>query len=311
MQYYLGIDGGGTKSRLIIGDENLNKIGIYTGDSINIFSVGLKRSFDSLKDLIDSALKKENIKISEVNRICIASAGLARTYELNEITKFFSNTYPSLKTVFTTDIMALMVGALHKDDGICLIAGTGSVAIGQDSTKNIIRAGGFGWRLGDEGSASYIAQEAIKRSLRSYEKRDLETKMIPSLLAFFNLEKIEDTIKFYHDTNLDKSTVASAAAIITEYARKNDPLALDILKVSAKELFKLVLSVQIRLNKVSNRILITAGGVFEHDEIVNKYFNEEVENYNQQKVNANHLLKRIPLKTNALDGALYIAKNTL
>jgi len=311
MQYFLGIDGGGTKSRLIIGDENLNKKALYLGESINIFSVGKDKCFSALKDLIETSLLKENINIKDVKRICVASAGLAREYEIKEFNSFFNKNYPTLETILTTDVRALMVGSLQDKDGICLIAGTGSVAMGQDSNKNVVRAGGFGWRLGDEGSASFIAQEAIKRSIKSQENRDIETKMMQPLLKFFKLKDRDEAIKYFHSSSLDKATVSSAASVVTEWARKGDPLALDILKISADELFKLVLSVHNRLPKIAKREIVTAGGVFEHDEIVNKYFDEKIENYNLDKVNENNLLKRIDLKTNALDGALYIAKNTL
>lgn len=311
MQYFLGIDGGGTKSRLIIGDENLNKKALYLGESINIFSVGKDKCFSALKDLIETSLLKENINIKDVKRICVASAGLAREYEIKEFNSFFNKNYPTLETILTTDVRALMVGSLQDKEGICLIAGTGSVAMGQDSNKNLVRAGGFGWRLGDEGSASFIAQEAIKRSIKSFENRDLQTKMLNPLLNFYNLKNIDEAIKYFHTSNLDKATVSASASIVTKYAISSDPLALDILKISAKELFKLVLSVHNRLPKVAIREVVTAGGVFEHDEIVNKYFNEEIERYNLDKENQNNLLKRIKLETNALDGALYIAKNTL
>jgi N-acetylglucosamine kinase-like BadF-type ATPase len=311
MQYFIGIDGGGTKSRLIISDETLNKKSIYIGNSINIFSVGTEKCFSALKDLIDTSLNKEKIDVSKVQRICIAGAGLAREYELKEFNNFFRTHYPSMETIFTTDIRALMVGALKDKAGICLIAGTGSVCMGQDSNKNIVRAGGLGWRLGDEGSASFIAQEAIKRSIKSFEQRDLDTNMLNPLLDFFNLNSINEAVKYFHSSSLDKATVSSAASIVTEYAMNNDPLALDILKISANELFKLVLSVHNRLPRVTKREIVTAGGVFEHDEIVNNFFDEEINKYNLALVNKSNLLERIPIKTNALDGALYIAMENL
>ncbi len=309
MQYFLGVDGGGTKSRLIISDENLNKISITLGDSINIFSVGEQKAFKSLKTLIETALIEQHISIKDVKRICVASAGLARKYDTKVFGNFFKKNYPTLNTIFTTDIRALLVGAFKNNDGICLIAGTGSIAMGQDLNNNVIRSGGFGWRLGDEGSASFIVQEAIKRSLKSLEKRDLETNMLPDLLNFFNINEIDNAILYFHNPSLDKATVASAAFIVTEYAKKNDLLALDILKQSAKELFKLVLSVNNRLTIIPKRKIITAGGVFEHDEIVNTFFNDEINNYNLD-INKTNILERIPLKTNALEGALYIAKKT-
>lgn len=306
MQYFIGVDGGGTKSRLIIGDIMGKKLFISQGDSINIFSVGIEKSFKSLKNLIDSALIKHQIPLSDIERICIASAGLARPYELNKFNNFFLKTYPGTQTILITDIMALLVGALGSEDGICLISGTGSVAMGRDNNQ-IIRSGGFGWKLGDEGSASNIALEAVKRIIRSSENRDLKTLMTKPILNHFGLKKIEDTIKFFHDPKLDKSTVASAAYIVTEFARKGDLLALDILEIGASELFNLVLSVQSRLASRSNRTLVTAGGVFEHDEVLSDFFKREVQKYNLNSGKEFGNINQSPCKGNALDGALNIA----
>jgi N-acetylglucosamine kinase-like BadF-type ATPase len=307
MQYFVGIDGGGTKSRLVIGNSKGEKLFIAQGDSTNIFSVGLDKSFAALNDLINSSFAKYKIKISEVERICVASAGLAREFELTEFKKFFSNNYPNLKVIFTTDVMALMVGSLDDKDGICLISGTGSVAIGQNGKGQILRAGGFGWKLGDEGSASNIALEAVRRIIRSSENRDLQTNMTRAILNHFGLVKIEDTIKFFHNPYLDKATVASAASIVTDFARKGDLLAIDILQKGATELFNLVFSVQNRLTKIDNRILVTAGGVFEHDEILKDFFNMEIEKYNLEKGNKFGKIQQTLNKGNALDGALHIA----
>ena len=162
--------------------------------------------------------------------------------------------------------------------------------MGQDKNKNIIRAGGFDGirRWGLRSNITWSVRriiEAEKRLRNQYEK---------PLWRLFKLNKVEDTVQFFHNPHLDKASVAAAAFIVTEAARGGDPLALDILKQSAKELFKLVLSVQNRLPQAEKRVLITAGGVFEHDEIVNKYFEEELKKYNSSKENKLNKIERLP-----------------
>lgn len=97
-----------------------------------------------LKHQIDKALNYKNIDINDVKKICFASAGLAREYYINVFTEFFRKNSLTLDTVFTTDVMALLVGAFKEKDGICLIARTGSVAIRQNTNNNIYRSGGHG-----------------------------------------------------------------------------------------------------------------------------------------------------------------------
>lgn len=56
----------------------------------------------------------------------------------------------------------LLVGALESTEGYCLIAGTGSLALARDREGRTARAGGLGYMLGDEGSALWIAWQAIR-----------------------------------------------------------------------------------------------------------------------------------------------------
>ena len=60
----------------------------------------------------------------------------------------------------------LILAAAGLDEGIALIAGTGSVAYGRDSSGREARAGGWGWQLGDDGSGAWIVREAGREVMR-------------------------------------------------------------------------------------------------------------------------------------------------
>ena len=66
MAYFLGIDGGGTKTTAIICDEKYNKISSFTGESINFNSVGMDVARKNLKYVIDGVLADKNITLNAV-----------------------------------------------------------------------------------------------------------------------------------------------------------------------------------------------------------------------------------------------------
>ncbi|MDR2158606.1 MAG: hypothetical protein LBP23_00905, partial [Treponema sp.] len=77
----------------------------------------------------------------------------------------------------------------------CLIAGTGSVALGRSGDGRLVRSGGLGYMLGDEGSAAWIGRTAIARILRSLEGRDLPSSMLRALLEKAGRTQSEDRIR--------------------------------------------------------------------------------------------------------------------
>jgi glucosamine kinase len=60
----------------------------------------------------------------------------------------------------------LVLAAAGLDQGVALVAGTGSVAYGRSASGNEARAGGWGWLLGDDGSGTWIVREAAREVLR-------------------------------------------------------------------------------------------------------------------------------------------------
>lgn len=168
----------------------------------------------------------------------------------------------------------------------------------------LIRAGGLGWRLGDEGSAWWIAQQAVQRTLRSLEGRDLETTLLQPLLSYFRLEKPEDFVALFNGTKLDKASIAAVAPLVTRAGLEGDLLALDILHAAANELVSLVVSVVRRMPKLRDACLVYAGGVLQHDQVVMPKFSEQLSNVYPDVI----LTKG---KGDALDGAVLLAKDAM
>ena len=59
--------------------------------------------------------------------------------------------------------------------GTVLIAGTGSIAARIRDHRLVATSGGYGWLLGDEGSAFWLGREAVRATLESLDLESLET----------------------------------------------------------------------------------------------------------------------------------------
>jgi N-acetylglucosamine kinase-like BadF-type ATPase len=235
-RYFFGLDGGGTQSRLAVCDSTgtiLKEVyggttNLYTGKSEQV-ALNLKALFTQVEQYFPFAGG------------CIGSAGLGREREKVLFRDMLSTLLPTVPVYLCSDGEILLVGGLAGLEGYALISGTGSLALSRSSDGSLKRAGGYGYLLGDEGSAYWIAHQALMRSLRSLENRDLNTTMLPSLLEGCSLSKAEDLIAYVHH-QATKADIAKLAPLVTVFAKEGDLLANDILQCAAKELGSLVVA---------------------------------------------------------------------
>jgi len=300
-QYCFGIDGGGTHSRLALTDRTGKVLFHLKSGSTNIYSATKEEVFENLSHLLNSTMHAMGIGKQDIAAGCIGSAGLGREEEKKLFRGFFDKLLgPEFPVNLCTDGEILLCGGLNSLEGYCLIAGTGSIALGRSSDGNLVRSGGHGYMLGDEGSAAWIGRTAIARILRSLEKRDLSTDMLPAILETSGLVQYSDFIRYVHH-EADKAKIAALAPVVTAAAGKGDPLALDILHTGAEELALLVKSVLAQSPRIQLRELVLAGGIMENDEITTNKLKEILTREFPE-------LKVSPPKGTALEGACKIAR---
>ncbi|MDR1903686.1 MAG: hypothetical protein LBQ88_15575 [Treponema sp.] len=300
--FYFGIDGGGTHSRLAVCDSSGRIAARTEGGSTNIYSVSVNEAFNNITTILDSALQKCSLTRSDLCGGCLGSAGLGRSAERKLFGDFFASLLgEEIPVRLCTDAELLLIGGLGCGEGYCLIAGTGSAALGRSLDGALIRSGGLGYLLGDEGAAAWIGRTAIARSLRSIEGRDLPTVMLERITSACALSEASGLIQYVHH-DADKAAVAALAPLVTQAAREGDPLALDILGAGAAELALLVKSVAERSPWIKNRELVLAGGVIEHDEIITG----KLKSLLAGEAGGPALVEA---KGTALDGACFLARN--
>ncbi len=277
MGYYFGVDGGGTKSRIRLIDSYDKILYEAEGGTTNIYAGETDAALQNLSTLVLKMLVGVNLSPEDITGACISSAGLDREAE-KELFKAHMDSHVGLRcpTYYCNDGESLLVGGLGGLEGICLIAGTGSLGIGRIKSGKLVRAGGLGYMLGDEGSAFWLSHQAIIRTLRSIEDRDLKTDMLPDFLEFYGLATAPQFIALLHK-DLRKSVIAASASIITRNAEEGDPLALDIIGEAVKELTSLLRSVIMRIPEITVKQVVFSGGVLEHDEFIKARLIESIE----------------------------------
>jgi len=249
--YFIGIDGGGTKSKLVLVNGKLEILSEQKGGGTNLLLVGTDNAAKTFLKLINKAVAEINISLSEINGITIGTAGAGRYEQIkllkNKLSKLLESEKYSAKNIYVTnDAEITLKGAFPNNDGIILISGTGSILYGKDKNGNIFRIGGMGKLIGDEGSGYSIGEKGISLVSKMFDGRES-----PSTLYydFMNTFKIHTQAKMI-DTIYNKDfNIAGFAEYVINAAEKGDEKSSGILETESDELIK---HIQVALKILAN-----------------------------------------------------------
>ena len=174
MAYYLGIDGGGTKTRCALGDETTVLATAASGGS-NIVRVGETRARESLHTAIRQVCATAQITFSQIRSLCIGASGAGRpeiAARVRAIVDELNPEFPASRIEVTTDTIIALQAAFGSGPGVIAIAGTGSIVLGRDAAGHTARAGGWGFAVSDEGSGHWIGRQAVSAVLRARDRNE-------------------------------------------------------------------------------------------------------------------------------------------
>lgn len=305
MKYVIGIDGGGTSSTLRILDEQGTELGSGVGGPTNMSAQPVEEVRNTLDNLIIGSIEHAGLSIGECNALCIGTAGAGRAYQSTILKGIIKDIGIKKNVIVRNDADIALVAGAGKEEGIIVIAGTGSIAYGSTLEGKSYRTGGWGHIVGDEGSAYYIGARALTEALRSYDGRRESTLLLPMLMDAINVDDVDYMIKYIYDDGFSKTKIAKLAKVVDEAYKKGDQTAKEILSDGSYELFLLADAVVRKLgfNDITTT-LVTSGSVLLKNDFVFKNFERYVEqNYPKLQI--------VKLDKDAAYGAAYIALQSL
>lgn len=263
MKYFLGIDGGGTRTTAAVSDETGKIILTVSGKSINFYSVGMDAARSNLTQVIDYASQAFGSEIPFAAAF-IGCSALDGDADAETVTALCGGIINSEIIGMSSDVYA----ALKASDSNCVaICGTGSMAIGEKSDGSIAVKGGWGHIVGDEGSAYSIALNALKICCIMHDNCQ-KTPLLKKAEAFFGVPDFREAIdKIYGDSS-SKDVIADFAKDVAELAASGCETSKKIIDDEARAFAKTVIALLKEIGGTPKLMLY--GGVFQH----NTYFTE-------------------------------------
>jgi N-acetylglucosamine kinase-like BadF-type ATPase len=273
MKYLIGIDGGGTKTKCLVTDINLNPVYECTGGSSNLLINSLDKVANTIFKLLEKCKKNIHFDYKNIASLVLGTAGAGRKSDAKNFEKrflaFLKNKRITLKFFHVeSDARITLEGAFSGKPGCILISGTGSIMFGKDSKGNIHRVGGFGRFIGDEGSGYSIGRKGLSALSKFYDGRGEATLLSKLVSKHYKISGDEKLITEVYSHKLD---IASAARLVLYAAKKDDPVCVRILEEEADELILHIYAIKRKL-KLSRFKLALFGSIITNDNYFSKTF---------------------------------------
>jgi N-acetylglucosamine kinase-like BadF-type ATPase len=285
MAYYLGIDGGGTKTRCVLGDETSVLAKAMSG-GCNMVRLGEVQAREALHAAIRHVCVIANIIPAQIRAICVGAAGAARPEIAAKVQRIVAEVVSeaaSTKIEVVGDSEIALEAAFGGGPGVIVIAGTGSIAYGRDAAGNTARAGGWGFAVSDEGSGHWIGRRAIAAIL-SARDQGRKTALTDMVLQAWQLDTIDELVQQANST--PPPDFPRLLRIVLRAVDEHDSIARDLLSDAAVKLAELAAIVVCRLASdtpagvlpVAMFPIATTGSVFRQSADVRQVFYDTLRN---------------------------------
>lgn len=288
----LGVDGGGSKTVAWLAEidpttpgaqpglfENRSEprvVGRGTAGASNFQTVGRRAALENLGQAVEAAFRDAGRPPGPVACAVLALAGCDRPENSQALQQWADARQLAASLRIVHDGASVLAAGTPENWGAALIAGTGSFAFAQRPEGDGVRAGGWGYLLGDEGGGYWIALSGLRAAARAAEGRGPETSLLPTFMKHFGLSEPLELISAVHRLADDRAALAGLAQLVLA-AADQDAVARTIVHQAGDELAGLVASAVRRAGLSGPFPLAMAGGLLVHSRVLQDRVAEALE----------------------------------
>ncbi len=263
MPYVFGVDGGASNSRAVLSTLQGEVLYTANGPGVNYHECGAEKAASTLHRLFQDCLEGARARVDECKGLCFGLAGIGREKDHSILMPVLEQKFTAGSFILTSDAEIALTSGSLSDQGILIIAGTGSMVYGKTEGGLTARAGGYGPLLSDEGSGYRIGLEAMRATVKDEEGIGLPTALTQKLYSVLNFRGLDDLVQWSVSGNAGKEKIASLAPLVIRTAEEEDPVAEEILYQQADQLALYVEAVYKKLEMPERVDVILAGGILD------------------------------------------------
>ncbi len=238
---WLGVDGGGTKTAFTLYSEQLCPLDRFELPTCHYAQAG----YEGMRRVLEEGVRRAGDLGLLGNSwgigfgICGYGEGAESSAAIEGAVRTAAGAHPFS---LVNDVESAWAAGLGMQDGIVIIAGTGSIAYGVNGDRSM-RCGGWDYELGDEGSGGWLGKELLRAFTRQSDGREPAGAILELVRRELGLANDFEIIGFAQEAMGDRSRISALAPLVSEAARQGDPSALRILERAAQEEAELVAAI--------------------------------------------------------------------
>jgi len=251
-RFVMGLDGGGTKTACLVADEHLRSFGRGLGGPTNLNFVSQEVARQSILQAATGALDTCPVRPGRLAAVCAIAAP--------EVRDILSGLIPVDQITQAGEDAPARAANFSSPAGVVVIAGTGSMASGQNSKGDRVSVGGWGATLGDEGSARDIAMQAVISALRAQDGRGAPTALSQTVREHFGISNLGELVHIFYHRGVARHELSRLFPKVAVAAMQGDSVARELLRRAGKELGICAAAAIRRLNMQGERVEVVASG---------------------------------------------------
>lgn len=267
MTFFLGIDGGGSKTRCLLGDESA-VLATGSGSGCNVLRVGEACARNSLAAAIHEACVQAGVSPQQITRTCAGVSGAGDDGIASLVQRLLIEIVGGAIEIIG-DMEIALESAFAGQPGIVVIAGTGAIAFGRNSSGQTARASGWGRMVSDDGSGHWIGVQAVRAALRAHDA-GRDTPLLRNLLQSLDAKSVHDLVVRANGT--PPPDFAALFPVVLAAEEEGDEVATSVLEQAGRELAETAAIVLRRLFPAEGAQVAVHGGVFAGSRTVKNTF---------------------------------------
>jgi glucosamine kinase len=234
MSIVVGVDGGGSKTRVRVADATGAELITVEGPPSAIDPRHIEHSAEVIASVVADALSAAGMTDVKPSVACIGVAGAGREGERDALWQGLNARQIADDIIVNSDATIALDDAFGDGPGILLIAGTGSIAFGRGPTGVVARAGGWGPVIGDEGSGAWLGRRALGVVTAAFDGREPETALTGAILTAALVDDVHGLIAWA--ARATAADLAALAPAVMHAAEAGDTRADTLLAFAVEEL---------------------------------------------------------------------------
>lgn len=253
-QFLLGIDGGRTKTVVVIEYPDSKEKIQFTAGALNVNGQRQEDLECTVSELVQK-LKGYHCRPQDCAGLGIGMAGISNENSKEILQSLLTRAGFRTEPEFYGDQQTAYAAAFGAAPGIVLIAGTGSICFGRDAAGDMVRSGGYGHMFDDKGSAYDIGRQMIEAILQAADHRRGPTLLTGIVFDVLAVDSVEELITYLYAPERKKSEIAALARHIETATEQQDKAAIQIETAAAASLAEMIFAVDSQLAGIKETAL--------------------------------------------------------